>query len=71
MIHRSLFENESHAFTMEDAYRILKVFGPMPGEALAAMVDYGLSDVEIARYYGLPHEMITTLRDYWELDGNP
>lgn len=68
---RSLFEDRSPALTMEDAYRILEALGPMPAEVLTAMVDYGLSDTEIARYYKLPHEMITTLREYWEIDGNP
>lgn len=71
MIHRSLFENRSPALTMEDAYRILEALGPMPGEVLAAMVDYGLSDDEIGRYFDFPHDMISTLRDYWEIDGNP
>ncbi|WP_372609610.1 hypothetical protein [Aquicoccus sp.] len=71
MKHRSIFENRSPALTMKDAYRILEVLGPMPAEALAAMVDYGLSDHEIGRYYDLPHDMITILRDYWGIAGNP
>ena len=33
--------------TMADACRVLEALGPMPGEALAALVDYGLSDAEI------------------------
>lgn len=52
---------------MDDAYRILETLGPMPAEALAAMVDYGLSDAEIARYYALSPEVITTLRRYWQI----
>ncbi|TVS00970.1 MAG: hypothetical protein EA407_13515 [Rhodobacteraceae bacterium] len=55
------------ALSMEDAYRVLQALGPMPAEALAAMVDYGLSDIEIGRYYGLPHDMITTLREHWKI----
>jgi len=68
---RSLFENRSPALTMEDACRILEALGPMPAEVLTAMVDYGLSDTEIGRYYNLPHKMITTLREYWGIDGKP
>ena len=56
---------------MEDTYRILEALGPMSAEVLTAMVDYGLSDTEIGRYYNLPHEMITTLREYWGIDGKP
>ena len=37
----------------------------MPGEALAALVDYGLSDAEIGQYFKLPHQVITTLREHW------
>lgn len=59
------------ALTMEDAHRVLEALGPMPAEALAAMVDYGLSDDEIVRYFDLPHDMKSTLRDYWEIDANP
>lgn len=51
--------------TMDDACRVLEALGPMPGEALAALVDYGLSDAEIGQYFELPHQVITTLRDHW------
>jgi len=65
---RLKFENRSPALTMEDADRILNALGPMPAKVLTAMVDYGLSDDEIGCYYGLPHGMITALRDYWGID---
>ncbi|WP_292286022.1 hypothetical protein [Marivita sp.] len=68
---RSLFKNRLPALVMDDADRILEMLGPMPADVLAAMVDYGLSDTEIGRYYDLPHDMITTLRDYWGIVGNP
>lgn len=32
---------------------ILRKLGPTPARALAAMKDYGLTDTEIARYYGV------------------
>ena len=71
MKYSSLFENRSPALTMEDAYRVVKALGPMPAEALAAMVDYGLSDSENGRYYDLPDDIIVILRDFWGIDGNP
>lgn len=69
MKHRSTFEKRSPALTMEDAYCILEALGPMSAEALAVMVDYGLSDDEIGRYYDLPHDMISTLRRHWGIAG--
>ena len=71
MLHYLPCKDQSLAFTMEDAYRILGVLGPMPREALVAMVDYGLSDAEIGRYFGLPHQMITTPREHWLIAGDP
>ena len=63
-------DGQSSVFTIDDAYRILEAFGPMPAEALIALVDCGLSDAEIARYLDLPHELITTLREHWGIVGN-
>jgi hypothetical protein len=51
-----------------EASGVLEALGPMPAAALAAMVDYGLSDAEIARYYALAPEVVTTLRTYWRID---
>ena len=75
MRRRLICDNQSSDFTlpdvtlpdvtMDDACRVLEAFGPMPGEALAALVDYGLSDAEIGQYFKLPHQVITTLRDHW------
>ena len=39
--------------------------GPLPREALAALVDYGLTDAEIATYHALPTEIVTRLRMFW------
>jgi hypothetical protein len=71
MEHCLLSNNRLPALAMEDADRILDALGPMPAKVLAAMVDYGLSDTEIGRYYDLPDDMVATLRDAWGLDGNP
>ncbi|MEI4233686.1 hypothetical protein [Roseovarius sp. D22-M7] len=64
-------QNPKHSLSMDDAYRIIEVLGPMPEEVLAAMVDYGLSDSEIGRYFGLSREVVTTLRTHWRIRGTP
>ncbi|WP_439150238.1 hypothetical protein [Sulfitobacter sp.] len=48
-----------HAATLN---KIAEKLGPMPREALQAMTDYGLNDVEIARYYGIDADAISRLR---------
>lgn len=55
---------------MTDAYRVLEALGPTPHEVPAAMVDYGLSDVEISRYYRLTRDVITILRQHWGMREN-
>lgn len=60
----------SQTLTIEDAYSVLESLGPMPAEALAAMIDYGLSDAEISGYFGLSENVIKTLRRHWQITGN-
>jgi len=43
------------------------MLGQMPRASLSAMVDYGLSDTEIGRYYGLSSATITRLRTAWRI----
>jgi hypothetical protein len=71
MPHRLSCEANLPVLSMEDACGILDALGPMPGEALAAMVDYGLSDAEIARYYGLSIDLIAILRAHWRIGEPP
>ena len=71
MQHRMPDEDQSSEFTMNDASRVLKVLGPMPREVLDAMVDYGLSDVEISRYFRLPRDLIAIFRQHWGIADNP
>lgn len=71
MPHKMIHDGQAPSLTTQDAYRVLDALGPMPGPTLAAMVDYGLSDAEIACYYGLSPEVITTLRAHWRIPGNP
>jgi DNA-binding NarL/FixJ family response regulator len=39
--------------------------GPDPERALAALVGYGLSDADIARYHGLRKNTVRSLRLLW------
>lgn len=41
---------------------ILDRLGPFPVQSLRAMVDYGLNDYEIGRYFDLPPWNTTSLR---------
>lgn len=49
---------------------IADTLGFAPRAALEAFLDYGLSDVEIARYHKLPTELVAELRDHWGLAQN-
>ena len=42
-------------------------FGPTPKTSLAVFVDLGLSDDEIARYFGVPENCITRLCRIWNI----
>ena len=45
--------------------------GARPREALAALVDYGLSDAEIAPYHDLHPDLVADLLLGWGIAGNP
>lgn len=45
--------------------RVADALGPAPRDALLALVDYGLSDAEIARYRCLPQATVSHLRAFW------
>ncbi|MGI1664006.1 hypothetical protein ACRDNQ_17340 [Palleronia sp. KMU-117] len=53
--------NVTNATHAHHAY-ILQRIGPMPRRTLAALEDYGLDDVEIARYLGLSGASLGRLR---------
>lgn len=42
--------------------RILEKLGPEPHQSLRAMTDYGLSDEEIAKYYGISYASVRRLK---------
>lgn len=70
MSHPLPFTTLSPARPSEDACGVIEALGPMPTEALVAMVDYGLNDAEIGRYFGISETAITNLRAYWQIRGN-
>ena len=49
------------------ADQIAEALGPTPRAALMALVDYGMSDAEIARYHRLPQAAISHLRMLWRI----
>ena len=50
--------------------RVIERLGPMPAGSLRAMVDYGLSDAEIGRYYGVSILSIQRLRTAFGISGS-
>jgi len=51
--------------------KIAETLGIAPRDALSALVGYGLHDHQIARYHGLPRELVTELREFWHIPANP
>jgi hypothetical protein len=50
--------------------KYLHVLGPRPKRCLETLADLGLSDDEIGRYFRMPCNLVTELRDIWKIDGN-
>lgn len=50
--------------------KYLHVLGPMPKKSLEAFAGMGLSDAEIGRYYKMPWQLVTELRDVWNIGSN-
>ena len=42
--------------------RVLEKLGPEPDQSLRAMTGYGLSDEEIAKYYGISYASVRRLK---------
>ena len=60
----------SNPLDCERRRRIAETLGVAPRATLSAFVDYGLSDIEIARYHKLPTEIVSELRNHWGLPAN-
>ena len=57
----------------ELAYELQKyihAIGPTPKRCLETLVDLGLSDPEIARYFKIPKDVVTDLRCVWNIEGS-
>lgn len=65
MSHRFSVKDQLPAFDIYEARRVVEALGPMPREALTAMVGYGLSDVEISRYFNIAPVTVATLRRHF------
>lgn len=50
-----------------DLQKYLHVLGPMSKKSLEAFAGMGLSDEEIGRYYKMPCQFVTELRDVWKI----
>ncbi len=49
--------------------KYMHTLGPTPKRCLETFADLGLSDAEIGLYFRIPHEVVTQLRDIWNIDG--
>lgn len=49
--------------------KYMHTLGPTPKRCLETFADLGLSDAEIARYFQIPHDVVTRLRETWNIDG--
>lgn len=67
MVHPFQYKDRLPEFDKDDALRVVEAFGPMPRAALAAMVDYGLSDDEISRYHSISPETVRSLRLHFNI----
>ena len=56
----------SFSFEVKEGSCITAALGPMPRETLTAMVDYGLSDDEISRYFKISSCIVAALRRHFE-----
>ena len=62
---------ERSSLDRDQRRRIEETLGIMPRDALSALVDYGLHDGEIARYHRLSEDLVTELRELWNIPPNP
>lgn len=59
------------ALDMEGRRTTADTLGTAPREALSARVGYGFHDHDIARHHGLPHDLVTELREFWRIRPTP
>ena len=61
-------QSKRHELTYE-LQKYLHVLGPTPKRCLETLADLGLSDPEIARYFKIPKDIVTNLRQVWNIEG--
>ncbi|MGO4910138.1 hypothetical protein ACEN2J_17625 [Pseudorhodobacter sp. W20_MBD10_FR17] len=49
--------------------KYIHVLGPTPRRCLETLAELGLSDPEIGRYFNIPRDIVTGLRQVWKIDG--
>ena len=57
------FEAEEISLEEVRRLRIAETLGSMPQRALSTLIGCGMTEEEIARYHGLPHDVVTALCD--------
>lgn len=48
--------------------KYMHLLGPTPKRCLQTFVDLGMSDAEIGRYFRIPQEAVTELREIWKIE---
>ena len=49
--------------------KYMHILGPTPKRCLESLADLGLNDCESARYFKIPKDTVTDLRQVWKIDG--
>jgi len=70
---RNILDRDLNGTSLDEKrrQRIADKLGLAPCDALSALVGYGLHDHDIARYHGLPQELVTELRELCSIPPNP
>jgi len=53
-----------------DRQKYIHALGPTPKRCLETLADLGLSDLEIARYFKIPKDVVTDIRGVWNIEGS-
>lgn len=59
--------HSGHHELTHELQKYLHTLGPTPKRCLETFADLGLSDTEIARYFRIPDDVVTQLRDIWKI----
>ncbi|PXW68063.1 hypothetical protein C7964_104153 [Loktanella sp. PT4BL] len=59
----------THAELTSELQKYVHTLGPTPKRCLEALSDLGLTDAEIGRYFRIPDNVVTQLRELWKIKG--